>query len=96
MAERLPLLYRAFRPSALGGLPNRKKWYEKDEEELVGGEEGMFAPEVGMRVRLSQACLGQGVKGEDGSGTIQWVGNSKTVCHVKWEGNPRFDYSYCR
>ena len=83
LAERLPLLPRAFRPSALGGVPNGKKWYAKDvEQQLVGQEEGMFAPEVGMRVRLSRACLGQGVKGQGGSGTIQWVGDSKTVCHV--------------
>jgi TPR repeat protein len=74
-----------------------KRWIDKQREErLIGDDEtGMVPAAVGLRVRLSRACQGQGVKGEDGVGTIQWIGNQRSVCHVKWEGNPRFDYSYC-
>ena len=98
-----PALARADRegfqpPGARGGQPwFKRKW----SEELIGGQggggmdEGLVEPKVGMRVRLSRACQGQGVKGEDGVGTIQWIGNKNSVCHVKWEGNARFDYSYC-
>ena len=69
-----------------GARRKGKAWYAKgSEERLVGDDEaGMVAAEVGLRVRLSRACQGQGVKGEDGVGTIQWIGNQKSVCHVKW------------
>ena len=33
------------------------------EELLIGEDEGMIKPVVGLRVRLSRACQGQGVKG---------------------------------
>ena len=79
---------KAFQPAGLRGAAGGKPWVEREkDEELVGTDEGMVVPVVGLRVRLSRACLGQGVKGEDGTGTIQWVGNSKTVCHVKWYGS---------
>eukprot|EP00960_Hanusia_phi_P045735 757408-Hanusia_phi.AAC.2 len=49
----------------------------------------------GLRVRLSESCMGSGIKGEKGCGTIQWVGNDGKVCHVRWDENQAFDYSYC-
>ena len=41
-------------------LPDGKAWLKKrQEEQLVGADQGMTVPVLGLRVRLSRACEGQ-------------------------------------
>jgi hypothetical protein len=63
--------------------------------QLVGNGDGMKPAEQGMRVQLAPNCKGNAVSGEMGTGTVMWVGNNGQVCHVRWDGTTRFDYSYC-
>ena len=63
--------------------------------QLAGNEKGMRPAEQGMRVKLAPRCKGNAVGGENGVGTVMWVGNQGQVCHVRWDGTTRFDYSYC-
>ena len=73
----------------------RAKETEMANVQLVGNGKGMKPAEQGMRVQLAPNCKGNAVSGEMGTGTIMWVGNQGQVCHVRWDGTTRFDYSYC-
>uniref|UniRef100_A0A7S4JQT6 SAM domain-containing protein n=1 Tax=Guillardia theta TaxID=55529 RepID=A0A7S4JQT6_GUITH len=74
--------------------PAMNKPPSQGKEVLVGAEPLMQKAVCGLRVRLAASCLGSGIKGEKGCGTIQWVGNGGKVCHVRWDENEAFDYSY--
>jgi len=66
-----------------------------ENQRVVGQEQGMRRAAVGLRVRLASGVRGNGVSGEKGEGSIQWVSKAGDVCHVRWDEASRFDYSYC-
>jgi len=67
----------------------------ENNQRVVGQEQGMHQAHVGLRVRLAPGVRGNGVNGEKGEGSVQWVSKAGDVCHVRWDDAGRFDYSYC-